>query len=290
MAVRYRLVERRTEAAVTQQQRRVGLVLARASRVLGEEPYYHEFLEGLERVLTPAGVSVLVKVVTDRDAENETYERWADRGLVDGVVLVDLWPDDERVPLVHRLKLPAVVLGAPSTASGLPTVWTDDAGFAREAIRLLAERGHEVIGHISGPTAFAHTQLRREGAEAEATERGLRLLHAEGDYSYESGRAAMAGLLAGAPTAVVCDNDLMALAVLAELGDRGVAVPQDISVVAWDDSALCQLAVPPLSAMSHDVGRIGELAARALLDALEGAEPAVYEAPTAQFVARESTG
>ncbi|SDT06274.1 LacI family DNA-binding transcriptional regulator [Actinoplanes derwentensis] len=270
-------------------QRRVGLVLARASRVLGEEPYYHEFLEGLERVLTPAGVSVLVKVVTDRDAESETYERWAAQGRVDGVVLVDLWPGDDRVALVHRLKLPAVVLGAPSTASGLPTVWTDDAGFAREAIRLLADRGHRVIGHISGPMAFAHTQLRREGTEAEAGARGLRLLHAEGDYSYESGRTAMAELIGGAPTAVVCDNDLMALAVLAELADRGVAVPRDISVVAWDDSALCQLAVPPLSAMSHDVGRIGELAARAVLDTLDGAEPAVYQAPAAQFVARDST-
>jgi DNA-binding LacI/PurR family transcriptional regulator len=274
---------------VAQAQRRVGLVLARASRVLGEEPYYHEFLGGLERVLTPAGVSVLVKVVTDRGAEHDTYERWAAQQRVDGVVLVDLAPDDDRVALVNRLGLPAVVLGAPSTASGLPTVWTDDAGFAREAIRLLADRGHVVIGHLSGPMTFAHTQLRRAGAEAEAGARGLRLLHAEGDYSYESGRAATAVLAAAAPTAIVCDNDLMALAVLDTLRERGVAVPADVSVVAWDDSALCQLAVPALSAMSHDVGRIGELAGAALLDALAGAAPAVYEAPAAHFVARAST-
>jgi DNA-binding LacI/PurR family transcriptional regulator len=274
---------------VTQTQRRVGLVLARASRVLGEEPYYHEFLEGLERVLTPAGVSVLVKVVTDREAENEAYERWAADERVDGVVLVDLTPEDDRVALVHRLGLPAVVIGAPSTASGLPTVWTDDAGFAREVVRFLAEHGHAVIGHISGPMSFAHTQLRREGAEAEAVARGVRLLHGEGDYSYESGRAVTTGLLGGGPTAIVCDNDLMALAVLDELRERDLAVPHDISVVAWDDSALCQLAVPPLSAMSHDVGRIGELAAQALLDAMAGAAPAVYRAPTAHLVAREST-
>jgi LacI family transcriptional regulator, repressor for deo operon, udp, cdd, tsx, nupC, and nupG len=274
---------------VTQAQRRVGLVLARASRVLGEEPYYHEFLEGLERVLTPAGVSVLVKVVTDRPAESDTYERWAAQRRVDGVVLVDLAPDDDRVALVNRLGLPAVVLGAPSTASGLPTVWTDDAGWAREAVRFLAGRGHEVIGHLSGPVTFAHTQLRLSGARAEAEERGLRLLHAEGDYSYESGRAATAKLLTGGPTAIVCDNDLMALAALETLRDQGLAVPDAVSVVAWDDSALCQLAVPALSAMSHDVGRIGELAAGALLDAMVGAPPAVYEAPAAHIVTRDST-
>ncbi|WP_308120997.1 LacI family DNA-binding transcriptional regulator [Paractinoplanes bogorensis] len=274
---------------MTQRQRRVGLVLARASRVLGEEPYYHEFLEGLERVLTPAGVSVLVQVVTDREAEAAVYERWAAEGRVDGVVLVDLAPDDTRVELVGRLGLPAVVLGAPSTASGLPTVWTDDAGFAQEAVRFLADRGHETIGHVSGPLTFAHTQLRQAGAETEASVRGVALLRAEGDYSYESGRAAAATLLPQGPTAIMCDNDLMALAVLDELRDRGLSVPGDVSVVAWDDSALCQLATPPLSAMSHDVGRIGELAGGALLDAMAGKPPAVYEAPAAHLVARATT-
>ncbi len=274
---------------MTQAQRRVGLILARASRVLGEEPYYHEFVEGLERVLTPAGVSVLVKVVSDRQAESEAYERWADRGRVDGVVLVDLAPDDERVALVNRLGLPAVVLGAPSTASGLPTVWTDDAGFAREAIRFLSKQGHKEIGHISGPLTFLHTLLRREGALAEAEAQGVRLSHAEGDYSYESGRAAIEELLPADPTAIVCDNDVMALAVLDTLRERGLTVPADISVVAWDDSALCQLAVPALSAMSHDVGRIGELAADAMLDAMGGAPATVYEAPAAHIVVRDST-
>ncbi|GIE85605.1 LacI family DNA-binding transcriptional regulator [Actinoplanes regularis] len=274
---------------MAQAQRRVGLVLARASRVLGEEPYYHEFIEGLERVLTPAGVSVLVKVVTDREAESQTYERWAEQDRVSGVILVDLGPDDDRVSLVGRLGLPAVVLGDPSTASGLPTVWTDDAGYAREAIQFLAEGGHRVIGHVTGPPSFVHTQLRRTGAQTEARALGVALVQVEGDYSYESGRAAVADLLTHEPTAIVCDNDLMALAALDTLRERDLAVPANISVVAWDDSALCQLAVPPLSAMSHDVVRIGELAANAMLDALAGRPAAVYQAPPAHIVVRDST-
>ncbi|MBO3741308.1 LacI family DNA-binding transcriptional regulator [Actinoplanes flavus] len=278
---------------MSQEPQRVGLVLARASQVLGEEPFYHEFIEGLERVLTPAGVSLLVKVVTDRAAETATYEQWAERKQVAGVMLVDLSPDDERVPLVRRLGIPAVVLGDPSTADGLPTVWTDDAGFARDAVRFLAERGHTVVGHVSGPLLFAHTQLRREGAETEAGERGLTLVTAEGDYSQESGRQATARVLshaAGRPTAIVYDNDMMALGGLDTIRDRGLRVPADVSVVAWDDSAQCQLAVPALSAMSHDVGRIGELGGGAILDAMRDAAAAtVYEAPKAQIVEREST-
>ncbi|WIN00613.1 substrate-binding domain-containing protein [Actinoplanes oblitus] len=272
-----------------QAQRRVGLVLARASRVLGEEPFYHEFIEGLERMLTPAGVSVLVKVVTDRQAENETYERWAERRRVDGVILVDLAADDDRLALVDRLGLPAVLLGAPSAASGLPTVWTDDAGYAREAVRFLAGRGHRVIGHISGPPSLVHTRLRQQGAQSEAEALGVTVVQAEGDYSYESGRAATAGLLPRQPTAIICDNDLMALAALDTLRDRELAVPADMSVVAWDDSALCQLATPALSAISHDVAGIGEIAANAMLDAMAGKPPAVYQAPLAHLVARDST-
>jgi len=272
--------------------RRVGLVLARASQVLGEEPYYHEFIEGLERVLAPAGVSVLVKVVTDWAAEVATYERWSAQSGIDGVILVDLGPNDERVDLVASLGLPAVVLGDPSTAPSLSTVWTDDAGFAREAVRFLASLGHEVIGHVAGPLRFAHTQLRRGGLTREAEVLGMTLLTGEGDYSFESGRLASHGLLAGSPvrpTAIVYDNDVMALGGLAAVEQQGLGTPDDLSVIAWDDSALCQLAVPALTAMSHDVERIGELAAQALLDVVAGAPAGVYEAPSAHIVPRAST-
>ncbi|MBB2943467.1 DNA-binding LacI/PurR family transcriptional regulator [Actinoplanes lutulentus] len=274
---------------MTQAPRRVGLVLERASQVLGEEPYYHEFLEGLERVLTPAGVSVLVQVVTDRDAEIATYERWAAQRRVDGVILVDLGPDDERVALVAGLELPAVVIGDPSTAQGLPTVWTDDAGFAQEAVGFLAGLGHHRIGHVTGPPRFAHTQLRQSGLAAEAAARGMTLLVAEGDYSFDGGRVASTKILAQKPTAIVFDNDVMALSGLAAAADAGLTVPADLSIVAWDDSAQCQLAVPALSAMSHDVERIGELAATAVLAALAGEPAEVYQAPSAHIVVRNST-
>ena len=278
---------------MTQAPRRIGLVLARASQVLGEEPYYHEVIEGLERVLTPAGMSVLVKVVTDRAAEIATYEQWSARQLVDGVVLVDLQPDDERVELVRELGIPAAVIGDPSTAPGLPTVWTDDAGFAHEAVRFLAGRGHTVLGHVSGPPLLVHTQMRRSGFETEAAGRGLTVITVEGDYSQESGRAVTEQLLAAQPvppTAIVYDNDVMALGGLLTIKEHGLAVPADVSVVAWDDSAQCQLAVPALSAMSHDVGRIGELAAHAVLKAMDGsAAGEVYEAPKAHIVVRDST-
>jgi LacI family transcriptional regulator, repressor for deo operon, udp, cdd, tsx, nupC, and nupG len=266
-------------------------VLARATQILGEEPYYHEFIEGLERILAPAGVSVLVKVVPDRAAERDTYERWHADARVDGIILVDLTPGDDRIGLAGRLGLPAVAIGDPAIAPGLPTVWTDDATSAREATEFLAGLGHRVIGHVGGPVELAHTQFRRTGFEAAAERLELTLLTADGDYSARAGQEATMRLLAAPepPTAIVYDNDLMALAGLRAARGLNLDVPRDLSVVAWDDSALCQLAVPALSAMSHDVERIGELAGAAVLEAFDGAAPAVYEAPRAQVVARSST-
>ena len=82
----------------------------------------------------------------------------------------------------------------------------------------------------------------------------------------------------------------MALGGLSTIKEHDLAVPADVSVVAWDDSAQCQLAVPALSAMSHDVGRIGELAAHAILNAMDGSSASdVYEAPKAHIVVRDST-
>lgn len=273
--------------------RRVGLVVARATQVLGEEPFYHEFVEGLERVLMPAGVSVLLKVVTDQAAEYATYEQWAAQQWVSGVILVDLRSDDERADRVRALGLPAVAIGDPSTAPDLSTVWTDDAEFAREAVRFLAGRGHTVLGHISGPLLFKHTQLRRGGFEAEAAHRGLTLMTAEGNYTQDSGRAVTAELLTArpaSPSAIVYDNDVMALGGLDWIKGQGIRVPDDVSVIAWDDSAQCQLAEPALSAMSHDVGRIGELAANAILEAmLVNAVANVFQAPRAHIVERATT-
>ncbi|WP_250008398.1 substrate-binding domain-containing protein [Actinoplanes sp. M2I2] len=263
-------------------------MLARASQVLGEESYYHEFIEGLERVLTPAGTSVLVNVVNSPAAEIATYRRWSAQRMVHGVIMVDLRPGDDRVRLVRELGLPAVVMGDPSTADGLPTVWTDDHGFAREVVGFLAGRGHAVLGHVSGPSTLTHTQLRRAGFSSFGSD--ITVIGVEGDYSVACGRALTAQLLASRPTAIVYDNDLMALGGLEAIRAHGLRVPEDVSVVAWDDSAQCQLAVPALSAMSHDVCQVGEIAAYAVLDAMRGVAPAaVYEAPKAHIVEREST-
>ncbi|MGO4428374.1 substrate-binding domain-containing protein, partial [Streptomyces sp. MCAF7] len=91
------------------------------------------------------------------------------------------------------------------------------------------------------------------------------------------------------PTAVIYDNDIMAVAGLSVTAEMGLSVPADVSLLAWDDSQLCQLTHPTLSAMSHDVFGFGAEVARRLFDVLGQAAPSAHQAPTPALTPRGST-
>ncbi|MGR0319624.1 LacI family DNA-binding transcriptional regulator [Agromyces sp. ZXT2-3] len=269
----------------------VGMVLARATEFLGEEPYYHEFVAGVERVLLPLGIPVLLHVLPTIEAEIECYERWARDRVVRAVLLVDLGDDDPRIERVRELGLPAVAISDADSGGGLDTVWTNDDAAMREAVAYLVELGHRHLAHVSGPTRMSHSRIRSDSFERECLARDVAAQQVVGDYSEVSGEEATRQLLTSEqpPTAIVFDNDLMALGALTEAGRLGVRVPDELSILAWDDSSLSQLAQPPLSAMSHDVQRVGELAARAVLNVLRGGVPEARDASHATLVERGTT-
>ncbi|MET8787390.1 substrate-binding domain-containing protein [Streptomyces sp. NPDC004589] len=268
----------------------VGLALVRDAEVLGAEPFFHEFIAGMERVLVPLGVPVLLQVVATVAQAGERMRAWARHSQVQGVILIDLLPGDERVALVKELGIPTVVIGDPATAGGLPAVWTQDDVAMQNVVAELVAAGHTHLGHVAGPAQMAHTIIRRRTFQTAAAAHGTRTTTFEGDYSEAAGVRALSALarLVDRPTAVVFDNDVMALGALHEAGRLGLLVPSDLSLVAWDDSALCQLAVPPLSAVSHDVQDLGELAGHTLACALAGAPAATVVAQPARLVVRGS--
>ncbi|HEY2675123.1 MAG TPA: substrate-binding domain-containing protein [Rugosimonospora sp.] len=274
----------------------VGLVLRRSARQLATEPFYVELIAGMEHVLLRRGLHVLMQVVDGfgvrgMDAEIASYQRWFDGDAVRGVVLVDLVPDDPRPEILHRLGLPAIIVGEPGPDAPLPSVRTDGYSAIREAVSRLAALGHRRIARVTGLTGLVHTRERTRAFYDAASALGLSPLHAEGDYSAESGASATQQLLAqaGAPTAIIYDNDVMALAGLDVARSRGIHVPDALSILAWDDSHLCRLATPPLSAMSHDVNTQGMLAARLLLEVLDGNQPADAVTPKPVFLQRGTT-
>jgi DNA-binding LacI/PurR family transcriptional regulator len=268
-----------------------GLVIDRPARTLGIEPYFMQLLSGIQAELTSNHVTLLFTLAEDQADEIEMYRTWWAQRKIDGVILVDLQVRDRRVTVLRELGIPAVVVGTPRGSGGLPAVWQDDVVATRIVIGHLAGLGHRRIARIGGFPRYWHSRLRAEAFSAVTAEAGLEATEVDADYTAEHGAEATRSLLERPerPTAILYDNDVMAVAGLGAARRAGLDVPGDLSVVAWDDSALCELVHPAITAMRRDIAGAGAEAARRLSLAASGAEVTNYQEPAPDLMVREST-
>ena len=269
-----------------------GLVLGRDPKTLAIEPFYMEFMAGIESVLSTRSYALLLQVCATMDDELAAYRRWSSERRVDAVVVVDLRTDDPRVPLLRELGLPAVFVGNQAMPDDLTSVWTDDTSAMHEAVGRLVSLGHTRLARVSGLGSLSHVHLRDQAFEDALRARGLQGRIVRADFSGEGGRAATRELVLGAepPTAILFDNDLMAISSLSALAEAGIAVPEQISLLAWDDSALCEITHPKLSAMSRDVVALGAHVGRRVFAVIEGAPPGAHYDSSPVFSQRGSIG
>ena len=268
----------------------VGLAIARPARMLGREPFYMEFISGIESVLSEHSCSLLLRLV-EPEQEIDVHREWWGANRVNGSILVDLRVDDPRIPALSEIGVPAVVVGHPSLAGPFTSVWTDDATAMAEAVRYLAAIGHRRIARVSGPAELGHSVIRTEAFAAVTGELGVEARTVVADFSADQGGRACRSLLLAAdrPTAIVFDNDIMAVTALGVAAEFGLSVPADLSLLAWDDSQLCQLTRPTLSAMQHDIFAFGADVAQTLFDVMTQQEPSSHAAQIPALVPRGST-
>jgi DNA-binding LacI/PurR family transcriptional regulator len=270
----------------------VGLVLARPARILGVEPFFMRFIAGLEAELSARSTALLLQVVEDHEQAVAAFRRWWAERRIDGVIVTDLFSQDGRVAVLEELRLPAVIVGGPGNTGSLPYVWGDDAAAMTSVVEYLVALGHHRIARVAGLPSLQHTAIRTKAFHAATRRHGL--THAPvvvTDYSGEEGARATRTLLSGSnrPTAIIFDNDVMAVAALGVTAEMGVSVPDDLSIVAGDDSPLTNLVHPQLTALARDVSAYGALAARALIDVLDGRKVESVQHETPHLVARGST-
>jgi DNA-binding LacI/PurR family transcriptional regulator len=270
----------------------IGLVLSGAAPRVGVEPFFMELVAGMEEVLTPTGASVLLLVTPDLRSELATYRRWSAEKMVEAVVVVNLVHGDTRPARLAKLGLPAVLAGRYAGPEPFTSVVTDDGRGMSAAVELLASLGHRVVGRVTGPAELVHTAERTAGMREAGERLGVEVRIVEADYTAEAGARAARELLAGRPrpTAIVFDNDVMAVAAEEDLVRAGIRVPAEVSLLACDDSPLCELAVPPLSAMNIDVHEHGVTIGRAVLEVLAGAPRRDHAGPPIRIQRRGSTG
>lgn len=211
----------------------------------------------------------------------------------DGIILTPPHSDNAQiVRLLAEQRIPFVRIGSQENGSGIP-VSMDDEGSAATATRYLIEHGHSRIGFIAGSAEYNLSAWRIDGWRAAMAEAGLDCggLLAQGDFSYGSGEAAATALLdaAAPPSAIIASNDQMALATLEVARLRGLRVPEDLSIISFDNTPLVHFTQPPLTAVDQPIAATASKAVELIIAAQKGeAAPAALTVIPAAIVERGS--
>jgi len=272
----------------------IGLVFQVSPEALASGQYYTSLMAGLQSVLSTSKYSLVTEVVDSAEAERNAYQRLARDGRVDGMVIVDLRQDDPRFELVREAGLAFASLGWPPEPTTMPVLVYDESQAITDVVTHLVGHGHRRVAQVVGPQSSAPARLRRELYQRSFREHGIDDAGwIESDYTATGGRAATEQLLdaESRPTAIVYSNDLMAVAGMSAAFARGLRVPDDISIVGWDDITISQYLHPALSTVTQHPFDDGRVAATLLLEAIEGREfDEPMRMPDPRFVPRESSG
>jgi DNA-binding LacI/PurR family transcriptional regulator len=255
----------------------------------------HSFAEavaGAEKEARRRGYYLIVASVEESAEEDDSgYLRLLLERRIEGLILARAHGASEQLLDAIENGVPVVTIGP--RIGEHSAVDVDNVGAAREAVAHLLGRGHRSIAMITGPSDWPAVQSRVAGYYAAQQEWNVtppaELVEDALDWSPTSGQAATARLLArGIPfTALFAHSDLIALGAIRELRAHGLAVPNDVSVVGYDDIDVAAFFDPPLTTVRQPMDRVGALAASLLIDDTGRSRPRMHLLPAA-VIARES--
>ncbi|MFC7340458.1 LacI family DNA-binding transcriptional regulator [Saccharopolyspora griseoalba] len=230
-----------------------------------------EIVRGVESVTHDAGVGMVVSAVHDG---RKTERAWLDNltsRRSDGIILAVTELGPRHAEQLHGLGVPVIIIDSlgqpePRVASVGATNWSG----ARTAVEHLLDQGHQRIGFIGGPPQLQCSTARLDGYRSALMAAGVPVdddLLADGDFTYARGEAAALELLdlPEPPTAIFAANDLEALGAYRAAEQRGLRIPDDISVVGFDDLPMAQWISPTLTTVNQPVATMAAEAARMVL-------------------------
>lgn len=238
-------------------------------------PFFPELVKSFEDAAIQHGYEVMI-ANTDYKSERMTLcvRRMIER-KVEGVAIMTSEIDPALVEELSRRELPIVFLDIGKLKPLISDISVDYTNGIREAVEHLVSLGHQRIGFISGPLGLKSARTRKTAFLTCMRQCGIRenqqvLVH--GNHKVDGGQAAMREILAMAnrPTAVLTSNDLTAIGALHAIFNAGLSVPEDISVIGFDDIELTQFTQPPLTTVRLSREELGRKAFDALYQSAEG--------------------
>ncbi len=274
------------------------------SRVLGliiselTNPFYPELVRSFEDLAETSDYEIMLgSVIHNKQEHVKRFIRRLVQRRVEGVAVMTFRADWEYLHELILHKVPLVTIDIPVPDARCLVVEVDYRFGIDQAVQHLALLGHRRIGFVSGPLQYFTNQARRDAFLESVQKVGLRPSATpvyEGDHTFEAGEAAIGHFLSlrDGPTAILSSNDLTAVGVLKGLSERRMRVPEEMSVIGFDDIHMAEFAHPPLSTvrMSRE-----DLAAAAFEGLMRLTQHSSSSAPEpirvkTQLVVRQSTG
>ena len=257
-------------------------------------PFFAELARGIEDHGFAAGYNVLL-CNSDRSVSKElAYLDMLSSKRVDGVIYMTMSTEIVQLQPLVDLRIPIVTFDR--EFGDTDAILLDNEAGAYDATRHLLDLGHRRIACIGGPDAKTRSHARVRGYEQALVEAGVPVdpeLIQMGAWTYESGQEAAGQLFAlqSPPTAIFAGNDLMAIGAIAHLRDHGLHVPDNVSVVGFDNVTLGAYFSPPLTTLSTPIQQVGEQLCRLLLGRINNELPSVPQRLTVrgELVVRAST-
>lgn len=271
----------------------IGVVVPSSELASFRGPFVGAPLQGASAVISAADRQPVL--LLDDGRAPSPLVHYLEGGHVDAAIVILLHESELLYRALRGIGIPIVYVGRATDELGAESAWVDadNYGGARQATRALVEAGRRRLVIVTGPLGYLPAARRLAGFRDELADWGLQPCGvASGDFAMQSGSIAMANLLHQVPDAdgVFACNDLMAAGVLRVLDAARRRVPEDVSVVAFDDTVVAATSTPALTSVHQPLREMGELAARIAVRALEGDDtaPRQIELPTTLTV-RDST-
>ena len=232
-------------------------------------PFFSVVLQGIVDVLTPAGQALVVAETPQLHSAGEDLLSYFNAQRADGMIVLDGGVPQESLSRLRDSENGSRIVFACewTPMGGFPSVRSDNEQGARLAVQHLLALGHSDIIHVTGPKGNVLTQARIDGYASMCQSHSLLPRYIEGGFSLDAGLRAAQTLLdmPKRPSAVFCASDMIAFGLVSGLTQAGISVPEDVSIVGFDDIEYAAHFVPPLTTIRQDRAALGQTAAQVLL-------------------------
>jgi LacI family transcriptional regulator len=255
---------RQARALVSGRSRVFGLIVSEITN-----PFFPEIVQTFETLAVEKNYDILLTSTIHDPKRMELAVRRMIEGRVDGVAILTFGMEDELLNHLRFRNLPLVFVDVGPKAPRVSNIRVDYVHGIRQAVQHLAAMKHQQIGFVSGPLKLRSAVARKDAFENSMREIGLQVrpeFIVQGDHRLEGGKRALQTLyeLRERPTALLCSNDMTAIGVMRQAFELGISIPQQLSVIGFDDTRLADFMTPPLTTIQMSQTELARLAFDAL--------------------------